>query len=378
MSVESRPKLALNLIQLLPNASGGIETYSRELLPLLLDRLPDWDVTIFVNREGEQEYPHWDDRCEWRGLNLSWHDRFKRLHYESTVLPVILRREGFDLLHNLVNTACLAPGCPQITTMFDATPQLFPPPGESFPSKVFRKLLARAARRSDAVLTISESAKSDLIHAYGLRDELIEVVPLAARARSILLDRAEVLAEFGLPADSEYFLTPAARRPNKNIERLLRGFALTSAHRTLLLLPGADAGEDSQLTGLIEQLGLSERVKLLGWITDQQLDSLYASALGLVFPSLAEGFGLPILEAMACACPVATSNLSSMPEVAGENALYFDPRSISEITRAIDHLSDDGELRERLSAAGPARAAMFSWNRVADETVGAYRSMLLV
>jgi alpha-1,3-rhamnosyl/mannosyltransferase len=377
MPAESRPKLALNLIQLLPNASGGIETYARELLPLLLDRLPDWEVTAFVNREGGSEYVSWDDRCEWRTLDLSWHDRFKRLHFESTVLPRILRRDNFDLLHNLVNTACRAPGCPQVTTIFDATPQLYPPPGESIPSKVFRKLLARATRRSDLILTISESAKRDLINAYDLPEDAISVILLAARERSELLPVDQVLSEFDLAADVEYFLTPAARRPNKNIEALLRAFAATSQSHTLLLLPGADAGDDVELSRLIEALGLTDRVKLLGWITDQQLDSLYAGALGMLFPSLAEGFGLPILEAMACACPVATSDLSSMPEVAGDNALFFDPRSISGITQAIDRLTDDRELRERLSTVGPARAAMFSWNRVADETVAAYRSMLL-
>ncbi|MBI2691029.1 MAG: glycosyltransferase family 4 protein [Solirubrobacterales bacterium] len=378
MQDQGERKLAINLVQLLPNASGGIETYARELLPRLLDELPGWDVTVFVNREGAQQYPAWDSRCHWITANLSWFDRLKRLHYESTVLPRMLRRGDFDLLHNMVNTACLRPGCPQVTTIFDATPQLYPEPGESIPSKVFRKLLARSARRSDAILTISKSAGRDLERAYNLPASRIEVIPLAAREPTELLDVATVLREFDLPGDCRFFVTPAARRPNKNIERLVRAFAGLDDKDVRLLLPGADAGKDAALATLLQELGVADRVKMLGWITDQQLDTLYSGAIGLVFPSLAEGFGLPILEAMQCGCPVATSNVSSMPEVAGDAALLFDPEAVESITALMRRLIDEPQLGRELAEKGRARAREFSWGRAAAQSAGSYRSLLML
>ena len=154
--------LAINLVQLLPEKSGGIETYARELLPRIIDQLPEWQITAYVNSEGFESYPEWDDRCDWQHVDMSWYDRRKRVLAESTVLPRRIRQSQATLVHNMVNTACRKPGCPQLTTVFDATPQLYPEPGESIPSKLFRRLLAAGVKRSDAIVTISKSAAIDI------------------------------------------------------------------------------------------------------------------------------------------------------------------------------------------------------------------------
>lgn len=177
--------------------------------------------------------------------------------------------------------------------------------------------------------------------------------------------------------DGPFVLATSARRGHKNLGRLLEAFAkLRHEPAPSLVLPGYATGAEPELAEQIDRLGLAGRVHLLGWISEADLDGLYTAAELLAFPSLAEGFGLPVLEAMQHGTPVATSNLSSMPEVGGEAAIYFDPYDVDAIAFSIDRLLGDPELRERLSAAGRERASLFSWERAAEQTVIAYERIL--
>lgn len=374
MSVSAQqPHVAINLIQLSAQYSGGLQTYAKEMLPRLIDRLPGWRVTVLVNDEGAEAYRGWDDRCEWMPVGISWHDRLRRIAWESTVMPIQLRRIKPTLLHSMTNTSCLRPGCPQISLIADATQIIEPAP--SLAAKAFRRLLISGARRADLVLTISESAARDIEHACSVQPEKIRAVPLAARAPTKPLQRAELEQRFELPPGTEYFVMPASKRPNKNTARGLQAFAQLS-DSPMLLLTGADDLGDDTLARMIEEFGIAERTRLLGWVSDEELDGLYASAIALVFPSLMEGFGLPILEAMQVGCPVATSNISSMPEVGGDDAVYFDPTDVGAIAGAMANLSADRELRERLRESGLKRAASFSWDRTADATVAIYKELV--
>lgn len=373
---QPRRHLAINLVQLLPEFSGGIEVYAHELIPRLADRLEGWRISAIVNREGAREYPaDWDDRIEWHVASFSWHNGIRRLFAESTVVPRMVRGLKPEVLHNMTNTACLRPGCPQVTTIFDATQIL--EPARSLRSLAFRKVLHAAPRRSDQIVTISDSAAADIARAFGVERSQIAAIPLAARPQETPLSREETERRFGLAPGSRWFLTPASRRLNKNIPALLRAYAqLPRDERPALVLAGADGGFDDDLNALIATLGIAPDVKLPGWVTDAELDSLYTHALALVFPSLMEGFGLPILEAMQCGCPVATSEISSMPEVGGDAAVYFDPRDERSITSALAQIAGDADLRARLSEQGRGRAAEFSWIRTAQETADIYLDLL--
>lgn len=372
---EQQPHLAINLIQLSAQYSGGLQTSAREMLPRLIDRLPGWRVSVLVNDEGERAYRDWDDRCEWVPVGISWHQRFRRIAWESTVMPLRLRRMKPTLLHSMTNTSFLRPGCPQVSLIADATQILEPAP--SLASKAFRRLLISGARRADLVLTISDSAARDIERACGVSASDIRVVPLAARAPTVPLDRKAIEQRFDLPANVPYFVMPASKRANKNTERGLRAFAQFSDEaQPMLLLTGADDLGDDTLARMIEEFGIADRTRLLGWVSNEELDGLYASAIALVFPSLMEGFGLPILEAMQVGCPVATSDVSSMPEVAGDDAVYFDPTDVTAIAAAMSKLAADPELRARLRDNGLQRAQSFSWDRTADATVAIYRELL--
>lgn len=376
MTAERRT-LAVNLLQLLPNAAGGLEMYSRELISRLPEALPQWTIRVHVNREGYESCRQWSEHCEWELADFSWHDRLTRAHYESTLLPWRLRRDGSDLLHNMINTACLAPGCPQVTSIADATQILHPETGGLGP-RFFRQLLRSAPRRSDAIITISRSAADDLVRAFGVDREKIKLTYLAARTPTEYSDAAarELKSRIGLAPEGRFFVAPLARRPNKNVERLLEAFARVADPDVKLVMTGAHSDGDDLLRTLMRDLGISQRVLLTGWVTDAELDILYSGALALVFPSIAEGFGLPILEAMQVGCPVATSGISSMPEIGGDAATYFDPYSVEEMARRMGELAADAALRKRLAAAGITRAQEFSWERTTQDTLDVYRQVL--
>lgn len=359
---------------MLPEVSGGIETYARELIPRIADRLDGWRISAIANEEGAAYYPQWDERIEWHSSGFGWADTGRRLFAETTSVPRRLRKLKPDVVHSMANTACLWPGAPQLTTVYDATQVLRPDP--SLTMAAFRQLLRAAPRRSDLVVTISESAKSDIVKAFGTNPDKVRVVLLAARVATQPFDRATLDERFGL-GGARYFLTPAARRPNKNIPALLRAYAsLPADGRPLLVLPGADGGDDEALNAQIAELGIADSVVFPGWVGDQELDSLYAHAVALIFPSLMEGFGLPVLEAMQVGCAVATANVSSMPEIGGDAALYFDPTDDDAIAGAMLQLASDESLRERLAKDGLQRAAQFSWDRAADETVALYEELI--
>jgi glycosyltransferase involved in cell wall biosynthesis len=173
-------------------------------------------------------------------------------------------------------------------------------------------------------------------------------------------------------------LTVSAKRPHKNLMRLLGAVArLPAERRPVLVMPGYPTPYEDELRGRAAELGIDANVRILGWISDAELEDLYDAADAFVFPSLHEGFGMPVLEAMARGLPVATSGRTSLAEVAGDAALLFVPEDEASIAAAIERLLGDEQLARRLRAAGPEQAARFSWDRTAELTVASYRRALL-
>jgi glycosyltransferase involved in cell wall biosynthesis len=169
-------------------------------------------------------------------------------------------------------------------------------------------------------------------------------------------------------------LSVSAKRPHKNLARLIGALArIPAERRPLLVLPGYATPHEAELRELAILRGVADSVRFLGWVSSAELDDLYAAADCFVFPSLHEGFGLPVLEAMARGVPVATSGRASLAEVAGDAALTFDPEDEGAIATAIETLLSDGALRDRLRGAGQARAAEYTWERAAELTVATYR-----
>jgi glycosyltransferase involved in cell wall biosynthesis len=224
------------------------------------------------------------------------------------------------------------------------------------------------------VLVESKSTRNDLITLTAVRADRIDVVPhgLGSVRRETPLAEREVRARFEL-GERRVVLSVSAKRPHKNLLALIEALArLPPEGRPLLVLPGYPTGHERELRERARGLEVAGDVRFPAWVSEAELEGLWALAQAFVFPSLYEGFGLPVLEAMAREVPVACSNASSLPEVAGGAALLFDPHDERAIARALRRLLDDGALRDRLRALGRERAREFTWERTARLTLSSY------
>jgi glycosyltransferase involved in cell wall biosynthesis len=357
-----------------------MEVAARELIPALLaEAPPNVRFTVFVNREAaaEAEGP-------WRrpGLQVTVpvhaRNRFQWVLGEQTLLPVLAARARVDLVHSLASTAPLWGPFRRVVTVNDLIYARFPEAHAGLRDKGMRLLVPAAVRRSDRVIAISESTRSDLLDRLGVEGERVDVVPLAFSPpnRSAARDERAVRERFGL-SDRRVLLALSAKRPHKNLPRLIEAVAVLPRElRPVLVLPGYPTAHERELREQARALDLEDHVRFVGWIGTEDLEGLWAVADAFVFPSLYEGFGLPVLEAMARGVPVACSNSSSLPEVAGDAALLFDPLRVEEISAAIARLLEDDELASTLVERGRLRAASFSWERTARLTLEVYARAL--
>jgi glycosyltransferase involved in cell wall biosynthesis len=363
--------VGLNALHLVPGETGGGETYVRGLTPALL-AAGDLRLTLFA---GSEAYPSL--RAEpWAGdvslvrLPVQARSRVRRVAAEQTLLPRAARRAGIDLLHNTLNTAPAFPGVPQVTTIHDVIYKRFPETAGRLNLGV-ALLVPLAARRSRRVLTDSEASKQDIVRFLRVGSEEVDAVPLGPGIPEPPdpVSPQELRERLGL-GSAPLVLTVAAKRPHKNLERLMEAVARVSTN-VLLVVPGFATPFERELV-----LRAGERVRFLGWVDDRDLDGLYRAATCVILPSLAEGFGLPVLEAMVRGTPVACSQASSLPEVGGDAVLYFDPHDVGTIAEALEQLLTDEPLRARLREAGLARAARFSWESAAEGTLASYERAL--
>jgi len=227
----------------------------------------------------------------------------------------------------------------------------------------YRTVVRPAARRAHRVLTVSEFSRQRIVDWAGVDPERVVVVGSGV---SPAFQPEGPVADLGPP----FLLYVGNRKPHKNPRRLLKAFALSKvANDALLAMTG---GPDPATTGLLRELGIETRVRFIGNLTDAQLASHYRGARALVIPSLYEGFGLPALEALACGCPVVASNVTALPEVCGDAAVYCAPESVDDMAEQIGKVMGDSELAAGLRRRGPERAARFQWDRCA----AAVRSVL--
>lgn len=373
--------VGLNLVYLVPGETGGTEVVARELLPALVAAAgPEVRFTAFVNREAAAAAGGpWKELMDWVTVPVAARNRGQWVRGEQQLLPGLAARAGVDVLHSLANTGPARGPFARVVTIHDLIHRFHPDTHGSLKARGMALLVALAARRSDRVMADSASTADDLVAELGVARAKLDVVPLGvgATARAVPEDVAALRARHALGGRS-VVLTVAAKRPHKNLPRLLEALALIPAERRpVLLVPGYGTWHDDELAALVARLGIAGDVRLLGWVTDGELEGLYAAAALFAFPSLYEGFGLPVLEAMARGVPVACSDRGSLREVAGSAARRFDPERPADIAGAIEAILADPAEAERLRAAGRAQAARFTWEATARATLAVYERTLL-
>jgi glycosyltransferase involved in cell wall biosynthesis len=367
--------VGLNLIFLVPGETGGMEVVARELVPELVAAAPDTRFTAFVNREAAAagDGP-WGDLLPAVTVPVNARDRVQWVLGEQALLPLLAARAGVELVHSMASTAPVWGRFRRVVTVHDLIYARFPDAHAGLRDRGMRVLVPGAARRSDRVIADSHSTRDDLVALLGLDPARIDVVPLGLGTvrREEPPPERDVRARLQL-GEREVVLSLSAKRPHKNLLALIGALArIAPERRPLLVLPGYPTAYESELRARAVALGVAEDVRFPAWVSSAELEGLWSIARAFVFPSLYEGFGLPVLEAMARGVPVACSNASSLPEVAGDAALLFDPRDESGIAEALRRLLDDDALRERLRELGLARARRFTWERTARLTLESY------
>jgi glycosyltransferase involved in cell wall biosynthesis len=373
------PHIGLNLVFLVPGETGGMEVVARELIPALLEHAPaGMRFTAFVNREAAGSEGPWTDSLPSITVPVNSRNRVQWVLGEQTLLPRSAARAGVDLVHSLANTAPLWGSFRRVVTVHDLIYAHFPEAHSGLREKGVRLLVPAAARRAHRIIADSQSTRQDLIELLGMDSQRIDVVPLGLGSvrRDEALSEQETRQRYAL-GERRVLLSLSAKRPHKNLAALIDALAMIpTERRPLLVLPGYPTAYEAALRSRAQQANVADDVRFLGWVSNAEIEGLWGIAEAFVFPSLYEGFGLPVLEAMARGVPVACSNASSLPEVAGEGALLFDPHDRDAIAQALARLLEDRALRERLTALGHERVREFTWERTARLTLASYAAAL--
>jgi len=366
-------RVGLNLLHLVPGETGGSEIYARRLIPALLETGNELRLTLFAGTDAAASLreEEWASDVELVEFTLDARSRVRRVLAEQTLLPRAASRARVDLLHNLFTTAPAWPRVPQVTTILDVIYKRFPETHPGLLTYGMRLLVPLAARRSRRVLTLSNAAKDDIVRFLGVAPDRVDVTYLGPgiRGGTSPVDESEVRRRLDLP-DGPLILTVSAKRPHKNLERLIDAVGRLPSPVTLVV-PGYTTAFEDSLRRHADAVAPG-RVRFTGWVDEPTLEGLYAAATVFVFPSLAEGFGLPVLDALARGVPVACSDATSLPEVGGNAARYFDPTETDAITQAVEELLGDPSLRDRLRRAGPEQARKFDWLKTAQATIATY------
>lgn len=375
-TIEHEIRIGVNGL-LLSNEAGyrqsGIDRYLRGLLSALPEVLPDGALTVYAEHGAIDPAGRFELRIA-PGLTRN---RALRIAWEQTGLPRAIGRDRLDLFHG---AAFGLPGrlaVPGVVTIHDLAflrwPEQVPRQRAAYLARAVRSATKRAAR----IIAVSDATKRDVAELLDFDPERIDVTPLGVDVR-FRRPCGEELVAFRQRNDltRPFVLAVGTREPRKNLPALVRAFASVARDVPHDLVHAGGAGwHPDALERAIAEAKLGDRLRFVDFVAHDELPFWYAAADCFVMPSLYEGFGLPLLEALACGTPCLAANRASLPEVAGEAALLCEPDPEA-IASALGTLLHDGELRQRLHEAGPLRATSFTWRRTAERTAESYRKAL--
>jgi glycosyltransferase involved in cell wall biosynthesis len=360
---------------------GGIGRYVRELIAALAALDHETDYRLFVAGAPRNRLPPLPGaNFRWAASRLSplwfarlWQRANLPFHVERWVGPVMLyHATDFVLPPTRLETRTLL-------TVHDLSFVRSPETASPALKRYLDRVVPRSVHRADHVLADSQATKEDLIALYGVDANKVSVLLSGVHERFCPVRDPAALAavrqRYGI-GDGPFVLSVGTVQPRKNYERLIRALAHLPDRNVHLVIAGGRGWLEGSIYSVVDSLKLRDRVHFVGFAEDADLPALYSAARCFAFPSLHEGFGLPVLEAMACGTPVVTSNVSSLVEVAGDATLLVDPLSVEQIAASLSSLLSDEDLRARLIERGLRQAAQFTWASAARELLEVYRSLI--
>jgi glycosyltransferase involved in cell wall biosynthesis len=356
-------RLGLDLLFLVPGQTGGRETYARELFTRVRARRPDWRITGFVGREARGP-GWWRDVCDEVVVvgAASGRDRGRWALGELVLLPRAVRRAGVEVLHSPANFGPLLGSFARVLTLHDVTWLRVPEATSTLARRLTTAMVLPAVRRADRIVVPSEASRDDAVALLGASAARIDVIRNGT-AIPVPGDAAAGRAVADVPAGVPVVLCVASNLAHKNLRALVEAVGrLQRDPRPVLVLAGQGT----------EQLAGTPYVRALGGVPADVVEDLYAAADLFVLPTLYEGFGIPVAEAMARGVAVACSDVPALREVAGNAALFFDPRDVASITAAVAAAIVPGPERDDRVAAGRRGAEAYSWDTAADALVATY------
>ncbi len=363
----------LNALYLAPGASGGPETYLRGLAPALADGFPDLRLTIATTPSGAAALRSdgWDRFATLLALPCEDGQRVRRQWAEQVLLARAARHSGAEIVHSLASVAPIHVGARSVVTLHDVTFMLRPTFGRAT-TWGMGLLVKEAARRADGLIAVTAAARDEICAVLGLSPARFAIIHHGHEpTRHSRPTPAEALRErLGLTG-RRVVLCVAAKRPHKNQELLIRAAGQLDDDVAIVLAGHAEPYEQ-QLRALARELGMQSRVHFVGYVSDADLEGLWGLASCAAFPTLGEGFGIPVIEALAHGVPVAASDLPVLREVGGDLPHFFDPHDAADAARAIAAALGD----EETSLRGPAYAASFTWSAAARATYEVYARVL--
>ena len=367
-------RVGLNLLYLVPGEVGGTEIYARRLLEELPRQRPGTEFVVFSGNEAHESLAasDWPQNLRLVRVPVNAKSKPLRIAAEMTALPALDARARIQLLHSFGTTSPPLTRSVRVVTVHDLIYEHFP---EAFPPLARRGLqllVPVGARRAERVQTVSHATKADLVARLRLDPARIDVVHNGLGMREVAspTPEPELRSRYELGA-APVVLSVSAALPHKNLERLLHAF-VRLGEEPLLVLVGHAGRMQERLAALARELGIDRRVRFTGWVGDEDVEGLYRLARVFAYPSLHEGFGMPVLEAMHRGVPVASSNATALPEIAGDAAELFEPRDVEAIAAALRRLLTDEQRRAELVERGTRRAAEFGWDRTARAVLGSY------
>lgn len=373
-------RAGLNVMWLAPGVVGGSEDYTVALIDALADR-PDLDLTLFANERFAEVHAERAGRIPTVVAPVSGDNRVTRVGTEALWLPRASSKANVDLMHHLGGTMPPMPGRPAVLTVHDLQPLMLPDNFSKVKRAYMSAVLPWSARHADVVVTLSTYTRDQLVETLGVdRDRTVVVAPGIDEPSDAELARwreHDVRTLYGLE-DRPLFIYPAITYPHKNHCFLIDVFANVAEQHpdALLLLPGGTGPDEAAVMARIRDRGVWNQVHRLGRIPRVDLDALYLEAVGLVFPSKFEGFGIPLLEAMVRDCPVIAADTTAIPEAVGDGGVLLAPDNHDAWVDAIGRLLDDHEMRGHLVEVGRQRARSYDWADSAATLASAYVACL--